>query len=109
MHSTLWPLRTFDAAADVLVVERKLPHWAQAGAICFITFRTIDSMPEKVLRRWHAERGDWLRQHAIDPTVGDWRARLEKLGNELRGEFTRVFSERWHQSLDDFHGACVLR
>ena len=41
--STLWPLQTFDPKADYSIIERKLPHWAQAGTICFLTWRTADS------------------------------------------------------------------
>jgi putative transposase len=108
MSSSLWPLRTFDPDAGVAIVERKLPHWAQAGTLYFITFRTSDSIPENLLRRWHAEREDWLRKHGIDPK-GNWRERLEQLSNDLRGEFTRTFSERWHNNLEACHGACVLR
>ncbi len=109
MSSLLWPLQLFDPDADFTVVERKLPHWAQAGTMCFITFRAQDSIPEDVLRRWHAERDEWLRRHGIDPTAGTWREQLEQLDRSLRGEFTRTFSDHWHRHLDDCHGACALR
>lgn len=100
MSSILWPLQTFDPSAEYTIVERKLPHWSQAGSICFITFRTRDSIPQDVLRRWHAERDEWLRKHNIDPRLDTWREQLEKLDRPLRREFSRIFSNRWHQSLD---------
>lgn len=37
-----FPLHLFDRDADVVIIERRLPHWAQAGAITFITWRTAD-------------------------------------------------------------------
>ena len=42
-------IRVFDPKDDVLVVERRLPHWSQAGTICFITFRSFDSLPKPVI------------------------------------------------------------
>jgi type I restriction enzyme R subunit len=108
MSSPLWPLQVFDPKAGFSIVERKLPHWVQAGTIAFITFRSNDSIPEKVLRRWYAEREAWLLRHGIDPRADDWRAALEQRDRSLRDEFTTTFSERWHHYLDDCHGACVL-
>ena len=109
MSAELWRLQVFDPAGEYAVVERKLPHWSQAGTICFITWRTIDSMPANVLSRWHAERDDWLRRHGINPAGNEWRNRLGQLDQQTRNEFNRTFSERWHRHLDDCHGACVLR
>jgi hypothetical protein len=37
------PFRLFDYDADVAIVERKLPHWSQAGTVAFITWRTNGS------------------------------------------------------------------
>ena len=109
MSSQLWPLQMFDPAAEVAVVERKLPHWAQAGTMSFLTWRTFDSLPPNVLRRWHVEREEWLQAHGIDPQAGDWRDRLQQLPRRIRAEFTKTFSERWHRSLDEGHGECILR
>jgi type I restriction enzyme R subunit len=107
--STLWPLQMFDPEAEFTVVERKLPHWSQAGTVCFITWRTIDSIPQNVMRRWHAERDEWLRHHGVEPKSADWREQLQRLARPIRAEFTKTFSERWHRSLDEGHGDCVLR
>ncbi len=107
--STLWPLQTFDPKADYSIIERKLPHWSQAGTICFITWRTADSIPLPILRHWHAEREDWLRQHGIEPRTAYWKARLLELPRADQAEFMRTFSDRWHHHLDACHGACVLR
>jgi type I restriction enzyme R subunit len=109
MSSKLGPIQVFDPKAEFAVVERKLPHWSQAGTICFITWRTHDSIPRPVLNRWHADRDDWLRRHGVDPSAADWKAKLLRLDHPLPSEFLRVFSERWHKHLDACHGACVLR
>ena len=106
---SLWPLQVFDPKTGFGVLERKLPHWSQAGTICFITWRTLDSMPQSVLNRWHADREDWLRRHGINPKSEDWRSRLRELDPVLQGEFVRTFSDRWHRSLDACHGECVLK
>ena len=73
MPSTLWPLQVFDPKAEFAIVERRLPHWSQAGAVSFITWRTKVSIPRPVLNRWHADRDDWLRRHGINPQAADWK------------------------------------
>lgn len=105
----LWPLQMFDPDAEFAIIERRLPHWSQAGTICFLTMRLFDSIPSEVLRAWHADRENWLRRHGIDPDAEDWRTSFQKLDRSLRGEFTRTFSDRWHNQLDSGHGSCPLR
>jgi hypothetical protein len=34
----------FDLEREVLIVERRLPHWAQAGTIAFITWRIVEAL-----------------------------------------------------------------
>ncbi|MEQ8210264.1 MAG: transposase [Lacipirellulaceae bacterium] len=109
MSDCLWPLQVFDPASEFTVVERKLPHWAQAGTVCFMTWRTIDSIPRSVLRRWRAEQDDWLWERRIDPRASDWKTQLKHLDTRLLGEFTRKFARRWHRHLDNCHGDCLLR
>jgi hypothetical protein len=49
--------RFFDPLAEFNAIEgRSLPHWSQAGTMCFITWRTWDSMPSAVVLHWHNER-----------------------------------------------------
>ncbi|MEZ6124716.1 MAG: transposase [Planctomycetaceae bacterium] len=102
-------LHFFDRHDDYTVVERRLPHWIQPGVLCFITFRTHDSMPKDVLSRWRDEREGWLRQQQIDPFADNWRKQLAQLDPDLQHEFYRTFSQKWHDELDAGHGACVLR
>ncbi|HJT31403.1 MAG TPA: transposase [Pirellulales bacterium] len=108
-NELLLPFRFFDNEADVAIVERKLPHWSQPGTVAFITWRTLDSMPETVVKRWYADRDGWLRDHAIDPAWPNWRDRLYELERRVVSEFLQTFWNRWQDALDECHGACVLR
>jgi len=102
-------LHFFDRQSDYTVIERKLPHWVQPGVVCFITWRTDDSIPAAVLEDWRNERRMWLRQHQINPIASDWRRQLQELDATVQTEFYQHFSQRWHDELDACHGACVLR
>ncbi|MEZ6133155.1 MAG: transposase [Planctomycetaceae bacterium] len=88
------------------IIERRLPHWSQAGVVTFITWRAYDSLPNAALRRFHAERNAWLKQRGISARTADWREKLSASG--FVGEFHRLFSLRWHDLLDQGHGDCVL-
>ena len=103
------PLHFFDRAADFAITEPELPHWSQAGAISFITWRTDDSIPREVSNRWRVERFQWLRRRHINPESADWKEQLLALGDNLNAEFYRHFSRQWHEELDRCTGACVLR
>jgi putative transposase len=105
----LFPIHLFDRDAALSITERRLPHWAQAGAITFITWRTDDSIPTPVLAQWRADRCRWLRAQRIDPNQPNWQTQLATLEPALQREFRFEFSERWHNELDAGHGACVLR
>ncbi len=102
-------LHFFDRNTEYTVIERRLPHWVQAGVVCFVTWRTDDSIPALVLEKWRQERRQWLRLHAINPISQNWRQQLQLLDIEAQTEFYQHFSQRWHDELDEGHGACVLR
>ena len=103
------PLRVFEPRDEYGVVERHLPHWCQAGTVSFITWRTWDSMPARVVKGWLAEREVWLRGHGIDPSRADWENSLRALPDSVIREFKKRFSGRWNEHLDALHGECVLR
>jgi hypothetical protein len=104
------PVRLFDPHEDFSIVEgRNLPHWTQAGALVFITWRTADSMPRCVIADWVRFRNDWLERRGIDPTDENWRVQLAKLPRELQDQFQALVFERWESRLDECHGKCVLR
>ena len=102
-------LEFFDPHGDVTVYYRRLPHWDQPGVMCFITWRTVDSIPADVLRRWRVERAVWLRQQGIDPQAAKWREHLRGLPAAARREYHARFTSPWMECLDECHGACVLR
>ena len=100
----------FDSKGDVRI-ERgtNLPHWFQPGVSYFVTFRTEDSIPADVSRRWHARRVNWLSQHGIQSGSPNWRGQLAQLSDSLRREFHETFSREYMEALDKGLGACVLR
>jgi hypothetical protein len=61
----------FDPDQALGITHRKLPHWYQPGVSYFVTFRTIDSMPQEVLNSWYAQRNEWLKKHGIEPKDED--------------------------------------
>ena len=100
----------FDPEGDVRITKgTNLPHWFQPGVTYFITFRTEDSIPANVSRRWYAERARWLGQHGIAASEGDWQDQLASLPKDLRRTFHETFSRQYMENLDKGWGACVLR
>ena len=89
--------RGFNPRADLAVAQRHLPHWTQAGATYFVTFRLGDSIPLDLQRQWQAERAVWLGQHP-EP----WTAAEE-------AEYHERFTRRHDEWLDSGTGACCLR
>ena len=103
------PLRFYNPDDEKAVTHRRLPHWSQNGVITFITWRTDDSMPAPVIRKWLFDRDRWLRANGIDPSKKDWRSNLNNARPDLIAEYHRRFTNRWHDELDRCHGACLLR
>lgn len=101
-------LQFFDPNADHTMVWKKLPHLAQAGTLCFITWRTADSLPKSAIARFANEREVLLQQHNIDPT-GNWRASLGELKPDVRAKVHWALFTAWDRELDNAAGACVLR
>jgi REP element-mobilizing transposase RayT len=120
----------YDPAMDVRITAGNLPHWFQPGVTYFITFRTADSLPVKVVQLWLRRRDDWLQRHGIEAcTVAggtrrsqithpngtrrvpatDWAAELQKLPLAKQREFHDLFSREFMEHLDRGHGECVLK
>ena len=99
----------FDPASEVTIYYDRLPHWDQPGVMCFLTWRTIDSIPEATIRRWQVERAGWLRRHGIDPQAEGWREQLRSQSPTVRREYHEHFTSPWMECLDACHGECVLR
>lgn len=76
----------FDPEADCGVRYRRKPHWTQASAFVFVTFRLADSIPRVVFLDWERAREDWLAGHgyrrgtAISESIA---ALAEELGIEF--------------------------
>lgn len=101
-------LHCFDPDQPVSIVDRKLPHWSQPGVVCFITFRTHDSLPAETIHHFQEERASWLMNHGIDWRKCDWQTQLKRLSRQTQREFHRTFSRRWHENLDRCCGQCRL-
>lgn len=99
----------FDPERDVRVTERRLPHWSQAGTVCFITWRTWDSLPRVVVESLLAERDALLARHGVAADCGSWRAELRRRSPDAAREVLRHLSSRWEDALDACRGACTLR
>ena len=97
----------FDPKAPLDITEHFRPHWSQAGAVVFITFRTADSIPQEVLHRWEREKNEWIIRNT--ESQPPWRDALPKLTPELRNRFKQQFERCREDFLDACHGACVLR
>ena len=98
----------FDFQIGHKVISRRLSHWGQAGTVCFITWRTIDSMPQAVVEHWVAERDSILRSHGIEPP-GTWRKKLKCSPKLVRNGIRWKLMQSWGNGLDECHGGCVLR
>lgn len=95
----------FDRDADYVIREGvNLPHWYQPGVTYFVTFRTEDSIPVDVRRRWYADREEWLKQHG----VSDYESQFQNLAVQHRREYHERFSREYMEALDKGFGECVL-
>ena len=104
----------FDPKAELFINERMRPHWSQAGAIVFVTFRTKDSIPKDVLHRWTREKNDWIdrRAAALQQNLRKgkmWHQVLSTLDEKTRGDFHREFNRKQEDFLDTCCGKCLLK
>lgn len=55
--------------------SRNLPHWRQAGATYFVTFRLADALPKALVDQWDDEKRTWLAAFDIDysPPSSRWQ------------------------------------
>lgn len=103
----------FNPHAEVRVYYRNLPHWRQAGATYFVTFRLGDSIPKQVLLRWREEDDLWFKAHEVERFSEPFSARKangpEDRSTKRREEFTRRTARRMHVELDKCSGGCLFR
>ncbi|HZZ28492.1 MAG TPA: transposase [Pirellulales bacterium] len=98
----------FDPRQDVAVAYGNLPHWAQAGTLVFITWRTADSLPAPVLARIAQEKAKLLESFGLD-TAENYKAQLAKLPVHERAQVQWAMFETWDRQLDAGAGRCVLK
>ncbi len=88
-----FPVQHYDPADRQVVAGGHLPHWTQAGAISFITWRTADSLPRSTIGRLRADRAAWLRVN----------------GGRLDAAYCKRCRSGVEAALDSGSGACPLR
>ena len=77
--------------------QRNLPHWHQAGATYFVTFRLADSIPLGKLHKWKAERELWMTQNG------------DNLNEKQLAAYEERFPAQLNKWLDAGMGSCVLK
>jgi type I restriction enzyme R subunit len=98
----------FDPRGELHIYEHCRPHWSQAGTVVFITFRTADSIPREVVRRWESEKQEWLRHRGLGSGV-HWSTVIATLTEKDRAEFLKTFNRTREEFLDSCHGRCLLK
>jgi len=98
----------FDPQADFGIAEHSRPHWAQADAIVFITFRTHDSIPRKLFQQWDGEKTVWLQERGYSVSA-PWKQALAQLTATDRVSFRRTFERLKEDCADQGLGKCLLR
>lgn len=101
----------FDERKAKFAYHRSLPHWRQAGATYFVTFRLGDSVPEGVRRQWEGEKALWLKARGIlyDGEKGRWTSAFAKLPRDEQFQFHQHFNRQVQSCLDRGIGSCHLR
>ncbi|MGL4401859.1 MAG: DEAD/DEAH box helicase family protein [Luteolibacter sp.] len=82
-------------------VDRKqganLPHWNQAGAIYFVTFRLADSLPQEKVKAYSQERELWLANNPVPHSP------------EQKADYFERFPKRLQEWLDAGYGSMILK
>ena len=93
-----------DCRRSIAISGHGLPHWEQRNAVCFVTWRTADSLPQGKLAELSAEQESWRRAH---PDFRLESGTAESL--PLQKEYRELFCGRMQKWLDAGMGACALR
>ncbi len=109
---------SFDRAAHVDISLRNLPHWYQAGAATFITFRTSDSLPKQAIDRMVDQLTEWLgarnlplkiAQSVLHTYGAEYIECLHQLDLRHRRKFQKLISDWMQRTLDECYGECLLK
>ena len=106
--ATITDFNYFDPKQEFTVTYGDLPHWEQAGATYFITFRTADSLPRETILRFRRERDNWIARRTNDSSSRPWNLKLARAPASLQREFNRSFRYRYELELDKCAGECQL-
>ena len=79
------------------VYLRHMPHWRQAGATYFVTFRLDDSIPENRLRELESLKKDWGLRNPPPRS------------NQVLQQLARTIFEKIEYWLDQGTGSCLLK
>ncbi len=98
----------FDRKTDYSVVERRLPHWCQAGTLCFVTWRLADSLPSAIIQQLEQDIEGVLAESNLS-IHDDWKSELKRQSESAReAVHWKLFAIR-DKYLDAGHGCCLLR
>ena len=86
----------FSSVSHIESSRRYLPHWQQAKATYFLTFRLADSLPKEKLDTLRNQRDAWI---LLNPEP--WNEFQHK-------EHSKLFSEKLNEWLDSGSGSCIL-
>lgn len=90
-------LKFFNPWEAVGKTENHLPHWEQPGATYFVTWRTVDSLPEEFMAGYNQEKQTWLLHHPKP-----WSIEEETV-------YSQQFLSKFEKQLDSCYGECLLR
>jgi REP element-mobilizing transposase RayT len=79
--------------------RKRLPHWEDAVAVYFVTFRLADSLPSAVLQEFEFERAD---------IIATAKAMRRELTLPERSRLVKLFVRRMETHLDAGSGSCLL-
>ena len=92
--------KPFNPNAKLRITRQNLPHWRQDGTTYFVTSRLADSLPKHIADDWRGKRDEWLAQHGATC--------VDDLADELRLDYQRLFTDKFHDLIDAGHGECFL-
>ena len=86
-----------DRNGEIFFKKHNLPHWNQKDKYQFVTFRTIDSLPQKEIEELKLFTSNFLRNH---PQPWDYNTSIQ---------YRKTITKRKEELLDKGFGACLLK
>ncbi len=98
----------FDPQREVERIDRRLPHWDQAGTFAFVTFRLIDSLPVACVAGFKRERSELLKAAGLN-SKADLKIEINRLPRREASLLRWRLFKAWDEQLEKFRGSCYLR